>query len=295
MRISECLRDAVTLGGKKVVFVVDYIGEDPTHFASASLLEEATDKHPPVWVNEEDVASVRENHGDGVLVYGIWQVLMANNALDYSSPAVVRFTPYSGLYFNGDGARATTGEYAANLIPSLPGVDVFSIEDLNVDIDNLILPVNQAKLSGEIYEKNYRRIRRSWLMRGASIVGIALTAFGVDLVLAELHQKTLKEMAYSVQQVEQNQKDLLSLKATKIDNYPNQFVALSRYTTIATIDHNFKLKEGYEGDFRADDVSGLIKESHLSNPLVQYFSVSRRNDGYAELKWREGSDEKRAN
>jgi hypothetical protein len=285
MLLSDCFRDAVHIDGQKVVLVVDYVGGDPSHFESASQLMEAGSEHPPVWINEEDIAEIRRNHGSGVKVYGVWQLLFHNNLVEFNKPAVIRLNSYSGLYFSGDGRSAITGEYISNMVPGRFDIDASVTRDLNVDASSLTLPSDSAMLASEIYAQRFNRVRRVWVTRAALIAGVALMAAGTDLVLSKRSSDAFSNLAYSIERGEKDKQMITDLKQRKVDTFPNQYEVISRLAAAAVIDEEFMLAGKDGGDIRGGKVNILINEQSLNSPYVKFFDVMYRNDGMVELKW----------
>lgn len=196
----------ITIDGEDVIIFRDTIGtaalstgRDAEVFTVVEQV--GPDGRPQIYIDENELRTLRENF-PGTNVYGLWQLLFANNLVPLGSEVVVFPTSETGgIYlqmepgtdYDNPANIKRSSEYTDNYSAELYGHDLGSAPRISVDITELKLPLTPAFTRVELFsKKQYERTKRWYLALSICIV-IAVAAVAYNYTMYTVYKMNLAE------------------------------------------------------------------------------------------------------
>ncbi|MFL1449349.1 hypothetical protein ACI77O_13210 [Pseudomonas tritici] len=185
------------IGGEEVIVVRDVLGVVSNQLPNESLAlvePKGADGRPAIYVSENDLSRLRDDY-PGIKVYGLWQVLFHNHAVNLGAPLITfPLKDKSGLYLLVDGGLdlhdpasiTKSGEYLNGYIPDNYDVDMSTASVISADFANYRLPKQPAYTRMELSEKLKGENKRRWFVVGSLcgliVVGAAASNYGLQTI-----------------------------------------------------------------------------------------------------------------
>lgn len=250
----------VEIDGQDVIIARDVIGTEALgHTRENEVFTEVEgigdDGRPPIFIDENELGRLR-NAYPGVPVYGLWQLLFANNKVTLGEELIIYTTGQnSGIYLrlnpNADlyspASILDSSEYKDNYIADLPGQPMDKAIRLSVGPAGLSLPETPAYTRHEKYEKDRQITQRRWVIVGGICVAVMLTAAALNYALYSIH--TMKLNAFQSKQLELQTLAIrmAELESTRLMVLPNDSLVLDRIRNL--VDYDPGLRSPTTGDF----------------------------------------------
>ncbi|MGE8065121.1 hypothetical protein [Pseudomonas sp. NPDC089569] len=182
----------IEVDGQEIIILRDTIGSDALAATSEDQIfteiePRGVDGRPPIYIDENALYKLRESY-PGITVYGLWQILFANNlvTLGLSEVVILQTDPGSGQYLRmtpqsdwSDPANILkSSEFFDNNIPDAYDDEIDKASLIKVDVSSLQLPSSPAFTRIELYEKQKHEHTKRWYV-AASICIVMAAAFGV--------------------------------------------------------------------------------------------------------------------
>ena len=152
LKISEAINHLVSLYGKKIIILPDFIGALPIHEQHLYVeVVPSTNECPAIYIKEQDIEEAREKNV-GVIIFGLWQILCESNLISFNRELqVIKLNDEDGYYLYCELGRAIfSGVYKAGFIAADADLELCDAYEINLSIDQLKLPANEAKLAKEM-------------------------------------------------------------------------------------------------------------------------------------------------
>lgn len=182
----------IEVDGQEIIIIRDSIGSDALVATSENEIfteiePRGVDGRPPIYIDENELHKLRDSY-PGITVYGLWQILFANNlvTLGLSEVVVLQSDPTSGQYlrmapqsdWTDPSNILKSSEFMDNHIPDDYDDELGKATIIKVDIESLRLPLSPAFTRIELYEKQKHEHTKRWYVAG-SICIVMAAAFGV--------------------------------------------------------------------------------------------------------------------
>lgn len=194
----------IVIDGQEVIVVRDVVGipssgKDAEVF---SIVEgKGADGRPPIYVAENDLARLRE-HYPGMNVYGLWQILFYNNAVELGGQVITYpLSQSGGLYLVMENGSDTTlpssisksGEFVDNYIVDYIDFDLGNAVQIDADLTQLKLPAQPAYTRIELSDKIRAETNRRWLVVLGLCGLLAVAALAVNYGLSTIHKSKMAD------------------------------------------------------------------------------------------------------
>lgn len=264
--LADFIKRPVTIQGKEVVLLPDLVGPVPIS-EQHQYVEScgATNTCPAIHVRETDIEEMRERYAD-YPVYGLWHVLIESGLVSFKRTLqVIPITQDDGYYIHCDLGRAEySGIYEAGFFAADAGFTLDEAQVINADLEQLVLPVQEAKLASELRFERQMVTRQAWSYLAISVVGVVAIAFGVNLLLSQIYDRAHRQLESKNAMLEDLQSGLDKLRTTRLTEVPNNQETLERiailwreYPNIETVGAQsidersmvltYKSQEGFKG------------------------------------------------
>ena len=250
----------VEIDGQDVIIARDVIGTEALgHTRENEVFTEVEgigeDGRPPIFINENELGRLR-NAYPGVPVYGLWQLLFANDKVTLGEELIIYPTGQnSGIYLrlnpNADlyspASILDSSEYKDNYIADLPGQPMDKAIRLSVGTAGLSLPETPAYTRHEKYEKDRQITQRRWVIVGGICVAVMLTAAAINYALFSIHTMKLKAFQSKQLELQTLATRMAELERTRLMVHPNDSLVLDRIRDL--VDYDPGLRSPTTGDF----------------------------------------------
>ncbi|HHH9441262.1 TPA: hypothetical protein ACP32N_003199 [Pseudomonas aeruginosa] len=239
----------IEIGGEEVIICRDTIGSQAltsTRETEVYTVIEGPreDGRPAIYIDEEELKSMRDSY-PGIKVYGLWQILFANNAVPLGNDVIVfELGQDRGLFLrlDPDGdltdprSIRSSSEYADNFISDLPGYDLVHATRISVDNVDLLLPSKPAYTRQELFEKQRHDQTKRWYIV-ASICGLIVVAATVyNYSMFTLYNANMASYRSKQGQRDELDKKFLELQKERLEKWPDNSATLSTISELLSYD-----------------------------------------------------------
>ena len=288
----------IFIGGKQVILAEDSMGS-PDLYESPVLLAEGGGDHPPIWVDETRIGSLRDKF-PGVPIYGLWQTIYHNKLLQKEGLEIILTGETSGFYLLHDEVTESSdtlqiwndqyvesGEYLSDRIATHPAlIPSEHGHVIHLVFGEMDLPPHQARLMAELLAEKRDKVKKLWATRAvAGVVATAIVgaAMGVNVLRDASTRGTLAQLN---QQVATLQLALSDAQAGRLAEWPDPFAKLAPFVILAEVDVNFGLGVNKQTVKLAGNGDPLLLSPDLEPQEIPAFFVrARRSDGKWEVTW----------
>lgn len=281
----------VEIDGQDVIITRDVIGTEALgHAREDEVYTEVEgigeDGRPPIFINENELGRLRNSY-PGVPVYGLWQLLFANDKVTLGEELVIFPTGQnSGIYLrlnpNADlfspASILDSSEYKDNYIADLPGQPMDKAIRLIVGTSGLFLPETPAYTRHERFEKNRQVTQRQWIVVGAICIAVVLAAAALNYALYSIHTMKLKAFQSKQLELQTLASRMAELERTRLLELPNDAVVLDRVRRLVEYDPgvrspatgDFGVPEGVTSNF-TNEVHYLVTTPNIKTDLAEIY------------------------
>ncbi|MEE8059401.1 MAG: hypothetical protein V3T17_16425 [Pseudomonadales bacterium] len=238
------VRKVINIGGEDVILVPDFAGSSiqkaSFHGYETSAQVRTNDARVKcLAVAEPEILAVRKNHPN-LPVYGMWQLVLHNDKVDFSSRVNVicdASTSSKGYFLqvndheDDDAYVGTTGRFAGGEIAGLPGHQLHMSHEVKLDVETWELPDEPIRLRLEIQQETKLREQRLIVTALLASVGMIVSLFCADYYLAWSHSSKMSSY---------------TLKSTELDRLNSELDALVSERLVIPIDQIKKLNAVYQ-------------------------------------------------
>lgn len=196
----------ITIDGEEVIIFRDAIGTDSLALGREAevftVIEQVgLDGRPAIYIDENELSTLRENF-PGTNVYGLWQLLFANNLVPMGHEVVVFPTSdaggvylqmESGADWNNPSSIKRSFEYTDNYSADLYGYDLASAPKILVELAELKLPASPAFTRVELFSKKQHEQTKRWYLTGSICLVIAFAAAAFNYTLHSVYRMNMAE------------------------------------------------------------------------------------------------------
>ncbi len=280
----------VEIDGQDVIITRDVIGTEALgHTRENEVYTEVEgigeDGRPPIFIDENELTRLR-NAYPGVPVYGLWQLLFANDRVTLGEELVIYPTGQnSGIYLrlnpNADlfspASILDSSEYKDNYIADLPGQPMDKAIRLTVGPAGLFLPVTPAYTRHEKYEKDRQITQRRWMVVGGICIAVVLAAAALNYALYSIHTMKLKAFQSKQLELQTLATRMSELERTRLMVRPNDALVLDRVRRLFEYDPG--VRSPATGDFGVPE--GLI--SNFTNEVHYFVTTPNITSDFATI------------
>lgn len=225
------------IGGEEVIVVRDVMGSMPTADPYSLVEPKGADGRPAIYVSESDLSRLRDDY-PGMKVYGLWQLLFYNNAVEFGSNLVA--FPFgdppeaNGLYLllEGDihsaGGIASSGEYAGGMILGNYDIEVSEAHFIRAELGQLKLPPQPAYTRIELSQKLKAENKRRWMVVASTCALIAVGAAATNYGLQTIYKSRMADYTTKRGLIEELNGRVKALQAERLLERPNDSVMLKQ-------------------------------------------------------------------
>lgn len=196
----------ITIDGEDVIIFRDTIGtaalstgRDAEVFTVVEPV--GPDGRPAIYIDENELRALRENF-PGTNVYGLWQLLFANNLVPLGNEVVVFPTSETGgIYLQMESGTdydspvniKRSSEYTDNYSPELYGHDLGTAPRITVDISLLTLPATPAFTRVELFSKKQHERTKRWYLTFLICIVVAVGVIVFNYGMYTVYKMNLAE------------------------------------------------------------------------------------------------------
>jgi hypothetical protein len=265
----------VEIDGREVIIFRDVIGVQSLrntreHEVLTIVEPESDNGRPPIFIDEGELIRLRDAF-PGTPVYGLWQLLFANDKVPLGNQCIVYpMGNDRGLYIrlNADEdlydpkSIISSSEYLDNFISEMMDYNLDEAPRIRVDLRDLRLPSSPAYTRAEIFDRNRQIQHRRWIMVGGACLAIALCSIAFNYAMYSIY--SMKMATFTNKQVEQQilTDRLVDLQSRRLLTAPDNSVAIERM--IKVLDYDPGLRTPIPGDMGVPQEVGnsFANESH---------------------------------
>lgn len=222
----------IRIAGREVVLCKDILGEQASRGDGviAPLEPAGPDGRPPIFVMEDELRGLRESY-PGLQVYGIWQLLFANNLVKLGHEvSVYRFSNLTGIYirlvpgsdYTQPANIVESGEISSAYIAAISRrLEEIDYENIQPDISRLVLPARPARTLAEQLEERKQAERKQWVTVSA-LCAVMLAGAGIySYAVNAAYSQEQKEYRKRVEHRDTLKKKEQELRERKLDQFPD--------------------------------------------------------------------------
>lgn len=277
------------IGRRQVVLMMDRVSESSPSGETALLLEGPASTRHSLWLEDEAQLEALSKEHPSLPIYGVWQTLLYNKAVDLSQDLHVFYTDESkndgAWLFVINGVAVASGPVAAgtSLFSERYGFDLENAFDLSeTDLSRLKLPEVMAEPLAVRRTEIKKAERRVWILTAAVAAGIAVVAVIGDITLDQLAKSRAKQAAQMKKQAESIMASVTEIKKNKSDVTPETLaharVMLSRVEEISFLARNVTTTP-----IGPDDPSVTIEISDLLKGISFPVRIAAKRSGNIAL------------
>ncbi|HBO7964419.1 TPA: hypothetical protein L5C46_002876 [Pseudomonas aeruginosa] len=243
----------IQIGGEEVIICRDSIGSQALNSSRESevftIIEgPREDGRPAIYIDEDELKSMRESY-PGINVYGLWQLLFANNLVPLGNEVIIfPMGPDRGLYLRLDSSAdvdkassiLSSSEFVDNFIPEWMDYDLSNASRINLDNLDLVLPDSPAYTRQELFEKQRHDQTKRWYMV-ASICGLILIAtLAYNYGMYTVYNADMAN--YKTKQIQRDELDtkIGELLRERLDKWPENSAELGKISELLSYDANME-------------------------------------------------------
>ncbi len=282
LKISEAINHLVSLYGKKIIILPDFIGALPIHEQHLYVeVVPSTNECPAIYIKEQDIEEAREKNV-GVIIFGLWQILCESNLISFNRELqVIKLNDEDGYYLYCELGRAIfSGVYKAGFIAADADLELCDAYEINLSIDQLKLPANEAKLAKEMSFDRKKISKNSLVLFSFVICLILFSAFSINFFLKIINKNQLSLLDSNEKKLEKLMIDWNLLRAKKLSNFPDDSVLIDRLATVWLVDKTLETEEK-QSFYNEKIVATVHKWSKKYSEEHDWLDASLRSDG----KW----------
>ncbi|MDF9779213.1 hypothetical protein [Pseudomonas baetica] len=240
----------IEVDGQEIIIIRDSIGTDALAATSENEIfteiePRGADGRPAIYIDENELHKLRDSY-PGITVYGLWQILFANNlvTLGLSEVVVLQSDPSSGQYLRmapqsdwSDPANILkSSEYFDNHIPDDYDDELAKATLIKVDVGSLHLPSSPAFTRIELYEKQKHEHTKRWYV-AASICIVMAAAFGVyNYTMQTVYKINMAEYESKKAQARDLEQRTAELLKERLLVIPDDSATISRISQVIAYD-----------------------------------------------------------
>lgn len=239
----------IKIGGEEVIIFRDAIGTDALATGRDAevftVIEHAgPDGRPPIYIDENELGTLREDF-PGTNVYGLWQLLFANNLVPLGHEVVVFPTSEAGGVYlqmqNGTDYDSPanikrSSEYIDNYSADLYGYDLLAAPRIRVDITDLVLPSTPAFTRVELFSKKQHERTKRWYLALAICIVAAVAAVGYNYTMYAVFTMNMAEYTTKKKLSSDLDTRVAGLLKERLQTIPNDGVVISRIDQVLAFD-----------------------------------------------------------
>lgn len=229
----------IEIEGKEVIIVRDFVGTRAISVGGEdevfTIIEpRGEDGRPAIYINERELEHFRE-HFPGADVYGLWQLLFANDQVPLGRQLTVfRTGPMTGQYvqmeaesdYYNPGNILQSSEFLANFLTDIE-YDLADAAHVEVRTRDLQLPPTPAYTRAEMAERHRHTERNRWYVVGAICLAIVAVTAVYNYTMFSFYKMNMAEYgAKKVQVVELSARTEALLKE-RLEETPDDRKVLS--------------------------------------------------------------------
>ncbi|MBA1306699.1 hypothetical protein [Stutzerimonas stutzeri] len=235
----------IEIEGKEVIIVRDFVGTKAITVSGENevftvLEPRGEDGRPPIYVNELELEHFRENF-PGADVYGLWQILFANDQVPLGRQlSVFRTGAMTGQYiqmeagsdYSNPGNILQSSEFLANFLTDLE----YNLDDaaqIEVRTRELRLPATPAYTRAEMAERHRHAERNKWYVVGAICLAIAAITTVYNYTLFSFYKMNMAEYGAKKVQVVELSARAEALLRERLEDIPDDSAVLTLIDKIA--------------------------------------------------------------
>ncbi|MCK1788704.1 hypothetical protein [Pseudomonas violetae] len=239
----------ITIEGQEVIIFRDAIGSDV--LASGRDAEVLTvvetmaaDGRPAIYIDENELRTLRENF-PGTNVYGLWQLLFANDQVPLGKQVVIFPTSESGgLYlqmkqesdYDNPANIRMSAEYIDNYAADLHDFDLPEATRIRVDVSALKLPANPAFTRVELFAKKQGERTKRWYLAISVCVVLVASAAVYNYSMFTVYRMNMAEYTSKKQQSQALEARSEALLKERLPVRPDNSEVMDRIDSVLAYD-----------------------------------------------------------
>lgn len=277
----------IEVDGQEIIIIRDVIGTDALvstrdNEIYTEVEPRGSDGRPAIFIDENELHNLRDSY-PGITVYGLWQILFANDLvpLGLSEVVVLSSGPGSGQYLRmapksdwSDPANILkSSEFIDSHIADLFDDELEKASYLKVDVRKLRLPSSPAFTRIELYEKQKHEHTKRWYV-AASICIVVAAAFGVyNYTMQTVYKINMAEYESKKVQGRDLEQRIAELLKERLQRVPDDSATIDRIDSLLT----------YEPQMRSSTLAGQLNgftSNHILITRPKYpFDLARKVEG----------------
>lgn len=239
----------IEIDGQEVIIFRDVIGTEAiAHHREEEIFTvvepQSPDGRPPIYIDENELRNLRDNY-PGTNVYGLWQILFANDLVPLGNEVIIFPTgETSGVYLQmAAGADLSnpsnilrSSEYLDNYLPDLVDYDLFQATRLRVNLQDLKLPAVPAFTRVELFAKQKHEETKRWYVVASICIVLASVAAIYNYSMYSIFNMNMAEYTTKKQQAADLDSRITALLKERLQVVPNNSVAIDRIMQLAVYD-----------------------------------------------------------
>ncbi|MBM5458966.1 hypothetical protein H8F21_15470 [Pseudomonas sp. P66] len=270
----------ITIDGEEVIIFRDAIGTDALATGRESevftVIEQvAADGRPPIYIDENELGTLRENF-PGTNVYGLWQLLFANNLVPLGHEVVVFPTSEAGgVYlqmehgsdYDNPANIKRSSEYIDNYSADLYDADLYSAPRIKVDLSDLKLPSTPAFTRVELFSKKQHERTKRWYLTISICLVIAVAVIAFNYTMHTVYRMNMAEYTTKKQLSNDLDARAAGLLKERLPERPNHSLVIDRINKVLAFDSKITTPEtGLVTGFTAEHV--FLTRNHFPVDLT---------------------------
>lgn len=274
----------IEIDGKEVIIFRDVIGTDALRTSLENeiftIVEPlASNGRPPIFIDEKELLRLRDSY-PGIPVYGIWQLLFANDKVPLGNEVIIFPTGADrSLYIrlNPDldlelpSSIISSSEYFDGFAPELMDYDLQQATRISVFASELKLPDSPAYTRAEIHDRLRHVQQRRWVLTACLCLAVILCTAVINYAmyanytsqLAVYKNKEAELLALNVR--------LDELKTRRLISHPNNGTEISRLVEVLSYDQGMRTPEANELGIPKEITNSFSNSEHhlITSPGIQ--------------------------
>lgn len=232
----------IEVDGQEIIIIRDVIGTDSLISSRENEIfteveARGADGRPAIHIDENELHNLRDSY-PGINVYGLWQILFANDLvpLGQSEVIVLSSGEGSGQYLQmapksdwSDPANILkSSEFFDGHIPDLFQDELDNATYLKVNVASLRLPSSPAFTRIELYEKQKHEHTKRWYV-AASVCIVMSVAFGVyNYAMQSIYKINMAEYETKKTQGRDLEQRIADLLKERLQRVPDDSLAIKK-------------------------------------------------------------------
>lgn len=240
----------IIIDGHEVIVFRDVIGTESLKSSRdtevLTIVEPAAHNgRPPIYIDESELLRIREAY-PSLPVYGLWQLLFANDLVPLGNEVIVYpMGEDKGLFIrlnasldmNDPASIMASSEYIDNFISDHLEYNLRrDATRLSVQLEGLKLPQSPAFTRAELYEKQKAIQTRLWFVVGAISLLMLLGCGVLNYMLSARYDQQMALYATQTSELKALMVRMDELSAQRLVSRPDNSLSLTRLADVATYD-----------------------------------------------------------